>query len=327
MKVITGWINTNIALFLVSVNLLLLIAWLLPAGLLQLKRSSFIQTKIDKISKIEIQSNQLSVTLIKQDSRWQLSLANQKTYTADQQRVDELLKTLSIIQSQYDLPLGNSENEATNKSEFQLDTEAVTLTLQTDSLQTETVLIGRASNRSDTTFVMRDGETTIHEVDGNLRNKIGIQDSQYFRNRSILPKEIDADTINSIVFFEPKRTLRLAKAGSDWQMIEPMVGKLRQEAFQPLLSEILNLKAKSFVDQLPEKLTKGSIRIEIGYHSGTTTPGVFQLDIIGKSDYGSYYIKLDDSYVEVSSYYLDDIHDPSRLLDRKSEHEATLPFQ
>ncbi|MBW7858736.1 MAG: DUF4340 domain-containing protein, partial [Leptonema sp. (in: Bacteria)] len=320
MKVITDWINTNIALFLVSVNLLLLIIWLLPVGLLQFKRSSFIQTEISKINKIEIQSNQLSITLTKQDNQWQLSLANQKNYTADQQRVDELLKTLSTIRSQYDLPLGNSENKAANKSEFQLDTEAVKLTLQTDSNTTETVLIGRASNRSDTTFVLRDGETTIHEVDANLRNKIGIQDSQYFRNRSLLPKEIDADTINSIVFFEPKRTLRLAKAGSDWQMIEPMVGKLRHESFEPLLTEIVNLKAKGFVDKLPTKSEKKSIRIEIGYHSGTTTPGVFQLDIIGKSDYGSYYIKLDDSIVEVSSYYLDDIYDPSRLLDRKSEH-------
>jgi hypothetical protein len=163
---------------------------------------------------------------------------------------------------------------------------------------------------------MREGESEIHELDGNLRERLGSGDELFFRDRAILPPEVDANSITSLVYLQPDHSVRLARAGSEWQMIEPRPGKLRQDMFRPVLDDIVRWKARSFPEAIPADAKKERARIEIMYNRGSTEPGIVQLDIEATGEAGIYYIRYNNTLYTVSSYYLEDLKSPESLLDR-----------
>jgi hypothetical protein len=328
MKTIISFIKENLALSLVTANLILLSLLILPAGLLRYTSGSFLGVEKGSITAIEFLQGKSKVRLERQSERlpakkeeggnhrpeveyrWKLMLADGRSYPADADRMRDLLSILTTVRSQYSFPL-----EGDARSVYQLGDDAIRLTIEEGSNR-RMLLVGKSSQRSDATYVMREGESEIHELDGNLRERLGSGDELFFRDRAILPPEVDANSITSLVYLQPDHSVRLARAGSEWQMIEPRPGKLRQDMFRPVLDDIVRWKARSFPEAIPADAKKERARIEIMYNRGSTEPGIVQLDIEATGEAGIYYIRYNNTLYTVSSYYLEDLKSPESLLDR-----------
>jgi len=328
MKAMISFLKENLALSLVAANVLLLLLLVLPGTLFTGSADSFLDIEKGDITVIEFQYGQAKIRLERQSDRlplhkdegtdnkpeveyrWKLNLADGRSFLADADRMRDLLRTLTVMQSQYSFAL-----EGDARAAYQLGDDAVRLTIE-EGGDRRMLLVGKSSQRSDATYVMLEGKSDIHELDGNLRARLGSGDELFFRDRAILPPEVDVNSIASLAYLQPNHSVRLARAGSEWQMVEPRPGKLREDMFRPILDDIVRWKARSFPEAIPPGATKEQARIEITYHRGSTEPGVVQLDIEAAGEAGIYYVRYNDTLYAVSSYYLEDLKSPESLLDR-----------
>ncbi len=322
---IISLIKENPALSLVLINVLLLVLLLLPETLITWQDDTFLEVEKNEITGLHLQYGQMKASLERLDEKvpaegaddskemeylWKLVLDDGRSYQADAERMRELLRVLTSMRSQYSLPL---EGEA--RATYQLGNDAVRLTIEEDG-DRRVLLIGKASQRSNSTYVLVEGQDEIHEVDVNLRSRLGSGDELYFRNRDILPSDLNTGNVSSLAYLEPGLSVRMARAGSEWQMVEPHPGKLRDDMFRPILDDILRWKARSFPDAIPADARREPARIELTYQKGSTEPGVVQLDIEAVGEGGIYYVRYNDTLYAVSSYYLEDLKSPESLLDR-----------
>lgn len=245
---------------------------------------------------------------------WRLSASSQKetlTYAADRERVRDLLSALDGMRRFYDMPATEE-----NRKKFEIGDRSPSVSVRDDSGKEVVFRIGLTAARSDSSYLMVEGDSSIYQIETNLRPRLGVGDMSFFRDRSVLPADLTGDSLASIAILFPKHTVRIAKAGSEWQMIEPTPGKLRDDMLRPLLEDLVGWKARSFPAKLPDGIKREPGRIEITYHRGSTDPGVVQVEMEGSKDFGSYFVRIGGTLYEISSYYLEDLKDPEKLLDR-----------
>lgn len=246
--------------------------------------------------------------------RWKLTASTAKqtlSYPADRERVKDLLAALDGMRRFYDVPASEE-----NRKKFEIGDGSTVVTVRDDSGKEVSLRTGLTAARSDSSYLLVEGDSSIFQIETNLRPRLGAGDVSFFRDRSVFPAELTGESIASISLLFPRRTVRIAKAGSEWQMIEPIPGKLREDMLRPLLEDVVAWKARSFPAKLPDGLKREPGRMEITYHRGSTDPGVIQVDIEGSKDFGSYYVRVGGTLYEISSYYLEDLKDSEKLLDR-----------
>lgn len=268
---------------------------------------------------------------------WSLEIHNGadevRTYKADGKRVEEAFQAISNARRYYSIP-SNETNEATYGLTKKEDGNCICTTAKFDMSGGKSVVleIGRAPSRASDSYVRMAGESRIYDIRGNMLASLGGSDPDYFRNRTVMDSEITKENLTTLSAKFParkERNVELARTGEDWSIITPVAGPASASEVNSLIDEILGLRTRRFLKEIPEGLDrKRAFTLEMIYSAGLTEQKSVSLEILGETDFNHYLIRSPDKnqnveYREVSSIYLEDLFRPEEKL--LSRIDNTLP--
>ncbi len=335
---ILNFYKENLGISLFSTNLILLVIYFLLHDPFFIFSKTY--EKAPTLLKIDWnQLDQIQIEFLDKKIQYHLKRTNQKKEKFKDQKefLENTEWTFSLLkenlQQEYDIDKDNFKNfleELTNLKKYyyleKTPENDVLSGIQSSSIKIRifynqklfyTLTLGYASIRNNTTYVNLNNEDKIYQVEGNLKTKIGYDDTNYFRNHIIL--DIDKQKLVKIII--PNQNLHYSKTGSDWQTLQPKPEKLQTVAFEGILQEISRLKVSKFFDQnLPkETFEKFNVIIEL-YFTEENQLGELRkevIEFIGKKDYIKYIFKYKGNYYEASLYRIEDLLQPEKLIEKK----------
>ena len=254
-----------------------------------------------------------------QGFQWNLKTEAGEVGYADVQRLARLLYSLQRSRKYYEL-----DNDTSALKEYNLEHGLEINVILDDGSRSE-ILVGRSSIRGNESYVLVDD--SIYLVQENLRRDLGAGNAEYFRNRQMIPIQgRDSVTRLNVRFKNPTlagyRNVELARAGGDWRMLQPEVGSVRPTEMNLLLDDLLDIRAREFLDEVPPRLdNKQAMELSLVYRSSMGSPGTFTLEVLGKKSYDSYLFRTEDGQLfEGNSLYIEKLLAPEQsLLDRGEE--------
>ena len=254
---------------------------------------------------------------------WKLILADAtgtREYEGDRERVRDLFVSLNQARRYYSLKrtpelekkleLGKNEKGAYR---------CMRLTFRMANGKTSTLSLGRASGAES--YVQLDEDNDVFLARANIKSAAGSGNPSFFRNRFFMPPDLKLDNLTLIKaqFKKKKDNVLLQKSGKDWSLLEPVRGSALSRAAESLASDIINWKANSFPEQLPEDLDlKKAFVLEIVYNQTLTSPRPIRFEILGRKDHSTFFLRDEKGTLySVSSYVLNDLFEPAdKLLDK-----------
>ena len=247
---------------------------------------------------------------------------------ADNEKVSEFFESLQNLRSYYAIP---RTVEKEKSSGIYIDNNGIQSGIIIEFLfsngRKEFLYVGEAVKKANENFVRLNNDNEIFLVKANLVAKSGRGDENYFRSNRFWSKEIDITGINSISFITKKTNknfLSLSKIENDWTMPFPITtSKLKKEAIQNLIKDILNWKVTQFHNKIPNDLDSkfSPFEINIRYLTKDNQEFNYTLDVIGKKGANNYVCVLPDySIREFTSSILEQTIDPIKFFT-----EPTLP--
>ncbi|MCB1164627.1 MAG: DUF4340 domain-containing protein [Leptospiraceae bacterium] len=223
---------------------------------------------------------------------------------ADAKRLSRLLLSLHDARRYYEL-----ENTEANRKQYGLD-DALKITV-TVSGKSQEILVGRSSVKGNESYVLVDG--SIYLVQENLRRDLG-NEPFYFKSRRVWPLELSRDTVSMVEADFPNglRSVKIAKAGNDWQLLAPTVAPVQPTEMTLFLDDLLEIRAEEFLKEVPPRIDrKDSFTLRLVYRKSMGNPVELQLRILGKKDYSSYLFEKPDGQLFVGrSLYLEKLLQP-----------------
>lgn len=265
---------------------------------------------------------------------WELKVtteAGTNAYRADRERVRELFNALREAKRYYALKRSPEKDRELDMGKDEAGRYVCPqLTLRGESGKEKTICVGRATGGES--YARVGEEEKVYLTQTNLRTVLGSGELAFFRDRRLIPGELKAEDVLalSVNFENPKRKLSLAPADGKkggWTLHGMVSGKADGSAAESLLNDILNLKAVSYPETLPKDVDrKQSLELLI-ITKGRKEP--FRLEVLGKKDYSTYYVKPEDGVLrEVSSVFLADVFAPAEKLlarSRQAPSDLQLP--
>ena len=254
-----------------------------------------------------------------------------ENYAADIERMAELFQALAETRRYYAVPRTPAKEQA-----LQMRTDAdgnysgLQIEFMLESGAAHTLYVGRSGKASDETYVRLNDETQIYLVRANLRSRSGNANLDYFRDRSVVGAQISRAQIVGIQARRMDNQQPIFQAnhnGKEWLLNYPPLatipnGKLRQDAVDSFIKDVLDWKAKAFPRSAPSDLDpKYVFDLILNYkEAGQVAEKQLILKILGRKGYSDYYVRLPDASLrEISSVYLEDVLQPQRKFIEKQK--------
>ena len=261
----------------------------------------------------------------------------EQEFAADADRVAEFFNTLKDARRYYslnrtpeqdrDLDLGKND-----RGEY----DAPALAFQLNSGREQLLYLGRTRAGASESYVRIGEQDRIYLVETDLRTALGEGEPQFFRDRGVWPEPLSADGVTAIEADFPGRQgdVELVRGGDEWRLSKPEAARARTQEVRSLIEDLIELKAEAFVSELPDDLEEDSdFELEISYKDSITgAPRPLRLEILGKQDYSSYYVRRVTAegadpapLVKVTSVYIGSLYEPDRRLVERAPAGSVVP--
>jgi hypothetical protein len=230
------------------------------------KPKVFASLEADAIGEITVRSGAGErTTLKKEDAGWQVVAP--MTAPADSAAVSGITSNLSTLEEQRLI-----EENASNLGEFGLDKPKVEVTFKAGG-QERTLQIGNKTPPGTDVYAKLGDQNRVFLLSSYLESTFN-KSTFDLRDRTVL--KLERDKIDSLAVVTPKRTVRFAKAGSEWELREPIAARADFTSVDSLVSRLNTLQMKSEVTASPENLAeygldKPAATVNIGSGSSQAT--------------------------------------------------------
>lgn len=230
-------------------------------------------------------------------------------YDLDLDNFKNFLETMIDLKKYYYLP-----DTTENRSIAGINDKSSIIKFVLKNNQEVRLQIGSTSIRNNSSYVVLEKDDKIYQVEGNLKLKAGYDDIFYFRNHKIF--QIDKTKIQRIVLRYKNQRFVYAKAGSDWQLLEPKPAKIQFSSLEGILDEMVNLKANRFLEKNIDikEWENYNLSIEIYTSEDLQNENKYVFEVAGKKDYVKYLLKYNNNNYEVSMYRIEDLVEPEKLI-------------
>lgn len=157
--------------------------------------------------------------------------------------------------------------------------------------QADTVYLGDKTPTGTYVFARVNSDSTVYATQTALLTHAE-KDLFDFRDKTVL--DFETDDVERVTIKTPKRKIALRKEGEKWYIFKGKGQKLLADNFQveQILNGIRNAKAKQFVEETPENLSKyGLTRPAYELELQVTDDGGLKKLIIGKATGSAYYAR------------------------------------
>jgi hypothetical protein len=181
--------------------------------------------------------------LKKSGSDWQIVAP--VTAATDGAAVSGITSNLSTLEVQRVI----DENPG-DLAEFGLAQPRVEVAFKADG-QERTLQIGRKTPPGTDVYAKLGAQNRVFLISSYLESTFN-KNTFDLRDKTVL--KLDRDKIDALAVNTPKRTVRFARAGSDWQMTDPVKARADFTSVDGLISRLNTLQMKSEVAQEPKAL-------------------------------------------------------------------------
>ncbi|MEQ9362847.1 MAG: DUF4340 domain-containing protein [Leptospirales bacterium] len=266
-------------------------------------------------------------------------------FAADSERVAELFINLNDARRHHYVPRSPEKDR-----DLQMGTddagryEGLTLGFQLEGGERRTLYVGRSSLRGNQSYLRLDDEEEIYLAETNLRSVAGPGEADYFRNRRLVPANIEASAVTAIHadFQAAGALVSLVKDGGVWRMQSPPVaGKIREDQVQQIAADIIDWKAIAFPGAnsdgeaaLREALKDFEtppefpfvVRVNYTTAGNITDRSELIFTVLGRKNFSNYLLRTaEGDLVEISSVFIEDLLNPrEKLLDQQQSGVSPL---
>ena len=175
--------------------------------------------------------------------------------------IDSLVNLVSTAQL-------NSQEAASAKTGLDKPQFTVSLTAGSKTIK---LLIGDRMAVGNTAYAKIDGKDAVEVIPADVLDKLD-RSSKAYRDTRLVQTPI-AD-IRQITFIRKGETLKLAKTGNDWLILEPIEAPADAAAVTDLLTALTGLKAKSFIDEASDatQSMRGASQLVISFSTKPSSP-------------------------------------------------------
>jgi hypothetical protein len=208
------------------------------------KRDKVFGVDADKIEEITVKSESgEQTTLRKNGSEWQI--VQPVTASPDGAEVSGLTTNLSNLEVQRVI----DENPA-DLAEYGLATPRVEVAFKSGG-QERRLLVGRKTPPGTDLYAKLADSPRVFLISSYLDSTFN-RSTFDLRDKTVL--KLERDAIDTLAIATPKRTVRFAKAGGEWQMTEPVKASADFTAVDGLVSRLNTLQMKSIAAPEPAAL-------------------------------------------------------------------------
>jgi hypothetical protein len=228
------------------------------------KEKVFTGIDADKIEEVTVKSEAGERTTVKKSgSDWQIVAP--LTTATDSAAVSGITSNLATLEVQRVI-----EENPGDLAEFGLAQPRVEVTFKVDG-QERTIQIGRKTPPGTDVYAKLGGQNRVFLISGYLDSTFN-KSTFDLRDKTVL--KLERDKIDALTVSTPKRTVRFAKAGSEWEMTEPVKARADFTTVDGLIGRLNTLQMKSEVEAkaLTEYgLDKPAATIQLGSGSSQAT--------------------------------------------------------
>lgn len=318
------FINTNKALSIVGLNILLLLIAILIKDPFSFfadsysKASPFFTFKEAEILKIIIQKTKIPGSereVFRDQENWKIRSKEGKIFFADEEKINLLVK--SILGAKKFTVVSSSEEKAPG---FGFNEEEMKIEIFTkENSSSGFFLIGSVTPRGNYTHIKFNNSPKIYLVEDNFKSVTGRGDENFFINKRLSPAGITTDDITEFsltILTSAKEGYGLKKVNKEWILIQPVSGNAQESEVSTILTKLQDLKADDIAESTVQlKLEKiNPFTLTISYKTKTGKDGSVRITSFGK-DKDYYYVKRngDETIYKIASYQI------SQLLAKKAE--------
>jgi hypothetical protein len=257
----------------------------LPKNVAAVRDKTVVQFDRDKVTRLDLESPQGSVTLVREDDKWRITAP--QALAADQVEAGSVLVKLQNLRAQ-----GFLGEDATSIPRF-LGNPEVKITV-TDADGPKSVLLAPSPERRGPrtmAYAAVAGRGPVVLVDGSTLRDLGRSVTD-LRDHTVL-SGLEPKDVKRMQLTVAGQTLVLERTGdTDWRTIEPAKGAARSAKVEDLLYTLRGLKWKDLVapgGEEPAKygLTTPSVEVRLFRADGTELGAV----LFGKQDADRLYLK------------------------------------
>jgi hypothetical protein len=293
-------INKNRALFLITINSLLLLGVLLqkdPFHLFEKTYESsdkFYKANLSEISKITFkrkneESSQKKLEL--QNSSWKLFVNSELSYMADEEKVSQLLK--SLLEARKYTIASSGKNKF---SEYGLDsTDTFVVELFKGDTSLGRMALGNAGGGGSFTHILWNDSEDIYIVEDSIKPLLGRGADDFFINKRITPISVNSSDILTVSLTSKikNKNYMLQKKETKWYLGEKET-EVSSEKITGLLNKLSSLVADGVIDSkdLPKMSEADSADLQFSYKDSiSNTSQSITLKILGKDASNIYYLQ------------------------------------
>ncbi len=203
-----------------------------------------------------------SMAMEKSGKDWRLTepLAAPADTTEATGLVDSLVNLVSTAQL---------DSRESGSARTGLDKPQFTVTLTVGGKVTK-LLIGDRMAVGNTAYAKLDGKSAVEVIPADVLDKLDRSSKAYRDTRLVQTAVAD---IKQVSFSRKGETLKLAKTGNDWLILEPIEAPADTAAVTDLLTSLTGLKAKSFVDESSDaaRAMRGAPQLVISFSTKSST--------------------------------------------------------
>ncbi len=247
---------------------------------------------------------------------------NIKRYLADVERVAEFFAALQDVRTYYSLPHTQEREKSLGmQTNSQGSYAGLRVQFKLSNGDNHSLYFGRTSKDGRESYVRLDDQGQIYVIRADLRTKSGSGDVDYFRNRLLLPYTVSSGEVVSLIAKKASNLspiTHLVYNGKEWSMQYPLAsGKVRSEAVQSFVKDMLAWKVRNFLKKEPNDLDKkDAFILTIRYRqAGQIQEKEYNLHVIGRRGYSDYVLQMPDKpqlLYEISSVYIEDLLTPQK---------------
>lgn len=212
--------------------------------------------EVEEITKIEINSPDISETLEKTGDQWIVS--SKDSVKADLNVITAILKNTQKLE-RGEVASKNKEKH----SVFRVDENGVHIKLFAGNLTKADFYVGKSGPQFSSTYIRKEGEDTVYLFKENL---IAVFNKDEFRDLNIIAFE--DDKLRGLHFEGEKQVLNLQKEDEEWRLTQPLNIEVDETKVKSLINSLSLLRGNDVITDLEEKDTgfdKPIIKVTISF--------------------------------------------------------------
>lgn len=226
------------------------------------------------------------------------SRMKESRYPVDIERIAELFEALQNTRRYYAVErTEEKEKELEMIRNSQGNYACLQIILELENGDKHSILVGNRRAGSES-YVRLDEERSIYLARSNLRARSGAGDLNYFRDRTILPAEVDK---GNVIGFTAKRPsgetiVQMSRKGERWNMqIPPTGGQVASENVDAFVSDLFGWRSRDFLESEPSDMDRRfALLFTLRYNEAgnLTETKRFSLEVLGRKGISDYILRL-----------------------------------